>query len=739
MAACLDRLELTHFRCADEAGLTFGPKTIILGHNGTGKSTIQDAIAYLATGACRGTTQDGKGIERVRRADRHGMSVSATFRGLGTFTRGLTARQITKGDNKGQWAETSFADRAADLLSQLRVTRRVFELAVRPDAFRSLHGRDQTAAILELAGVPDLSVDALLAAGCPPAIHDYAKHLDGSLEGYYAALKAAYDDRAKANRELTTARGALESAQAAAKPYDAKTHQRDDEQHRQATAELHELSARARQARAAHDSRHDTLQAQLDDLTERRNALALEAPSSEALSQAGRRADLVRERDAKRGEAGEQSADSVADAITALGLHSADTTAAIEARLEGARVVAKRNEAEAAQAREELRALGQPEDEPQSPAHADVRVLELLAEATDGAAADGEVACPVCESAVAVSGLRTRLSAWEDSHTAWDEAHRDWEERTARRAALQEQLARLEDGSAERTVRELESALDRSRTRDALQAQLAAAREADRLDAAILRLDADVSAREGEIGRQAEVAQLLSQEEVVRRQLEELGSFSDPTADAAAACEQRIAELEQALVGYLSAKTSHEAFTKASDAHNAALATHNRLDELVVALQGPIPAVLWEPRMRSLQGRLDSALRRLSAPGTPYGARLHVDDAGRLQVEFVQGALALPMECCSESERLRLAWALQCLAATETGLVILDAPEALDERFTHAPYELGDWLAEEGVQVLVCTTRLPDGEAPAGWALIELVRPAPEAIEPAALLQGVGA
>lgn len=85
------RIELQNFRTFELAAFDFDqPRTLLLGKNGAGKSTIVDAIAWALTGRCRGVDGRGQGQKELIRAGADSMSVELQVAGLGTVTRTLS-------------------------------------------------------------------------------------------------------------------------------------------------------------------------------------------------------------------------------------------------------------------------------------------------------------------------------------------------------------------------------------------------------------------------------------------------------------------------------------------------------------------------------------------------------------------------------------------------------------------------------------------------------------------------
>lgn len=71
-------LRVRNFRCFEDRSWTFRPTVnIVTGANGTGKTTIVDAIAVLFSGSCRGAESGGREMTDLRRAgSKHGWEVA---------------------------------------------------------------------------------------------------------------------------------------------------------------------------------------------------------------------------------------------------------------------------------------------------------------------------------------------------------------------------------------------------------------------------------------------------------------------------------------------------------------------------------------------------------------------------------------------------------------------------------------------------------------------------------------
>jgi hypothetical protein len=73
----LDKLTLKQFRCYEHAEFRFDqPITFIIGAEGTGKSSVGDAVEWILTGRCRGTDQRGAGSKLLIRDGEKGTVVT---------------------------------------------------------------------------------------------------------------------------------------------------------------------------------------------------------------------------------------------------------------------------------------------------------------------------------------------------------------------------------------------------------------------------------------------------------------------------------------------------------------------------------------------------------------------------------------------------------------------------------------------------------------------------------------
>lgn len=82
-------ITLKNFRGYEDTTLDLGPRTLLAGENGSGKSTVIDAIAWVLTGRCRGVDGKGSGQKDLIRAGAAEMSVALDVQPLGFISRSL--------------------------------------------------------------------------------------------------------------------------------------------------------------------------------------------------------------------------------------------------------------------------------------------------------------------------------------------------------------------------------------------------------------------------------------------------------------------------------------------------------------------------------------------------------------------------------------------------------------------------------------------------------------------------
>lgn len=83
----LNRIELKNFMGHAALTLALGRRTLIVGENGAGKSSVKDAIALTLTGRCRGVDGKGQGQRDLVKGGASKAEISIDIEDLGTVTR----------------------------------------------------------------------------------------------------------------------------------------------------------------------------------------------------------------------------------------------------------------------------------------------------------------------------------------------------------------------------------------------------------------------------------------------------------------------------------------------------------------------------------------------------------------------------------------------------------------------------------------------------------------------------
>jgi len=725
-------ITLSNFRCFEGQDIEFsGLRTAIVGPNGAGKSSIQDALAYLVTGACRGTTVDGKGLDAVVRQGEETMEVRALVEGIGEVSRGIGRRMVSRGAQKGEYVAEPILERAGELLGLFGGSRRIFDLAVRPDAFAALHGREQAEALMALGGIQELTLEALLAAGCPKTVSRYRQHLDGTLAGFLAAQKAAYSDRLEAQRGAETARGAYETAQGEASAYDADQHAQDGHELAEVRERVGRLQRDDDRSAAEHRGRKAELERRASNLQKRAGDLQAASKTVDVAALIAERADLAKEAESLRKMAGGKCASELAAEISLLRGRRNETADQVRGQVAGIRDELAEIEAKLATVQAQLQDCPEPGPMP-IVARQDIARIAQLTDLLSGIDDLEEIECDRCGSTLEVEELQATLAELQEATATDRAAHAEWEQKRSARADL---AVAVETGTARvnglrSTLAEAEQKLAMVVEAEALEAPLSAARQADTIGLRIAQLDADIAAAEADPKRKAQLQEARAEAKRAAAELEELGEYVPAHAEEIRQSTERLAVLQAAVDeherGHAEAKRVARLEANWRGERNNA----DELNDLIATMQGPLREVLFGEAVRQLSDELANAMTFvgiLFGDGSEtvlYGARVGLDERGRLDLVLLRELggdhLEIPYECCSESERIRLGWALQAVAAQQTGLVVLDSPEALDDRFRAAVWDLGDALAEAGVQVIVCAVDRADRQPPAGWGVVHL-------------------
>lgn len=137
------RIELKNFRNYEHLVLDFDqPRTLLIGENGTGKSTLIDAVAYAYLGRCRGVDGKGSGQKDLIRAGADAMQVTVWSDELGPVSRGITLAGSSTSSMKAEM-----------ILGQLRTTEGMLTGVLYGRAFFDMHHSDATALLLKLLDV----------------------------------------------------------------------------------------------------------------------------------------------------------------------------------------------------------------------------------------------------------------------------------------------------------------------------------------------------------------------------------------------------------------------------------------------------------------------------------------------------------------------------------------------------------------------------------------------------------
>lgn len=143
-------VKLRNFRSFRAAEILFGRKNIILGANGSGKSSIIDALCYAVDGTCRGTDEGGKGSEVLIHyfwMINHGDPLPEGIVEIGT-DKGIFRRAI------GQGPASKIG---VSIREGLGARRDALRAIFRPGTFLSMPPGDQMALFTSLSAPEDIS------------------------------------------------------------------------------------------------------------------------------------------------------------------------------------------------------------------------------------------------------------------------------------------------------------------------------------------------------------------------------------------------------------------------------------------------------------------------------------------------------------------------------------------------------------------------------------------------------
>lgn len=177
-------IELQNFRSYEHETISFSdPRTLLIGENGTGKSTLIDAVAWGLLGRCRGVDGRGQGQKDLIR-------IGAAQAQVRVKTDVLTiTRTISRSGSVSATMKTE------SVLADLGVTEAMLAAVIYGRHFFTLHHSEAKALLMQLLDV------TIPLAQLPPFL---AKHYTGplTLDDATAAYDAAFRDRAGLKKAL---------------------------------------------------------------------------------------------------------------------------------------------------------------------------------------------------------------------------------------------------------------------------------------------------------------------------------------------------------------------------------------------------------------------------------------------------------------------------------------------------------------------------------------------------------
>ena len=180
----LTQLILTHFRSFRGTTLSFtAPRILIAGRNGTGKTSVADAIRWVLTGVCRGTDGRGAGADVLIPHGQNEADVSLCVDGIGTVRRRVTAKGGGLFSVEGFSGPSSSQEAA--LHHTLKVTREMLIAVLDSDRFLKLPHAEAKALLLKALNIRIPVGDAAY-----------------DLEDLEQRYKQAFEDRKIAKRAL---------------------------------------------------------------------------------------------------------------------------------------------------------------------------------------------------------------------------------------------------------------------------------------------------------------------------------------------------------------------------------------------------------------------------------------------------------------------------------------------------------------------------------------------------------
>lgn len=196
----ITRMALTNFGCFAERQFQFEkPRTLLVGLNAAGKSTILDAVQYLVTGRCRGLDAAGRGMDQVALTGSNGVGTKVeanivigdvTYEVVRAWVQGTSAFQVKPFNSQGEdWGDGSLSSTEAAWLKKLGLSLPALQAVLNADVLLSMAHGDAKALLLEF-----LQVRIPVGEGEDPITL-------AECERWYTL---AYEERARLKRQLAS-------------------------------------------------------------------------------------------------------------------------------------------------------------------------------------------------------------------------------------------------------------------------------------------------------------------------------------------------------------------------------------------------------------------------------------------------------------------------------------------------------------------------------------------------------
>lgn len=195
----VDKIRLENFRSYPGKNEVNGLEKInvFLGLNGSGKSTIADALCFAFTGTCRGTDQGGRGADKLISRNSDGKPISKGFQVVLETEKGEIARTLGAGPN------SKFQETVNQLVGPRKGRNTMaIQVALQPHVFLTLSPTEQKALLLSVVG-SEIDKEAVkeqlgsLAKFLPPGALESLQMLDAAesnLRGRRPQVKRAISE-----------------------------------------------------------------------------------------------------------------------------------------------------------------------------------------------------------------------------------------------------------------------------------------------------------------------------------------------------------------------------------------------------------------------------------------------------------------------------------------------------------------------------------------------------------------